>query len=95
MDIFKGIIFDWEPMKEIILRGIFEGVREVESFPILDVPGQVISRVACLVAAGEKARVRIGWLDNIIGEIYVRRNHSSLGQKEEQLSFRLTELQEE
>lgn len=45
-DIFEGFIFDLEPMKEFILRGIFEGAWELESFPLLDVPDLVISRVA-------------------------------------------------
>lgn len=57
-------------MKELILRGIFEGVQELESFHILDVSDQVISGVACLVAAADKAGVRIGCLDKVIGEIY-------------------------
>lgn len=42
-DIFEGSICDWEAMKELILKDIFEGVQELESFSILDVPDAVIS----------------------------------------------------
>lgn len=47
--------FDWGLMKELIMRKILEGVRELGSFSILDIPNQVISRVAHVVAAAEMA----------------------------------------
>lgn len=39
-DIFKECRVDWEPMKELVLKGIFEGVRALESFVILKVPDE-------------------------------------------------------
>lgn len=41
-------------MKELILKGIFEGVQALESFVVLVVPDKVISSVACTVATAEK-----------------------------------------
>lgn len=69
-------------MKELILKGIFEGVRELKSFTILDVSDMVTSRVARVVAATKKTAVRVGWLDKVISEICVRRDHSTLAQQE-------------
>lgn len=54
-DIFERFIFDWRSRKELILRGIFEGLQELEFFPILDVLDQVISKVAHVVTDAEKA----------------------------------------
>lgn len=42
-NIFEGYVFDWEPMKELVLRGIFEGKQALESFIVLDVLDLVIS----------------------------------------------------
>lgn len=91
-DIFKGFTFDWEAMKELILKGIFEGVQEQESFSILDVPrfGDLQS---CLgVVATEKCDTRVDWLDLVIGDIWAQRDHSVVAQQEEQLLIRVTEL---
>lgn len=74
----RGFIFDWKPMKELLLRGIFEGARELKCFLIMDVPNWVISRVVHMVATVEKARIQIGWLDKVISEICVRRYCSIL-----------------
>lgn len=65
-------------MKELILKGILEGVQELESFSILDVIDLLIPRVARVVAATKKTGIQIGWLDRIISNIYAKRDHSSL-----------------
>lgn len=94
-DIFERSICDWEEMKELILKGIFEGVQELESFSILDVPDVVISRVALVVSAVEKSGIRIDWLDRLIGEVSSRWDYAALAQQEEHLSIWVTELHEE
>lgn len=68
-DIFEGSSCGWEAMKELLLKGIFEAVQELESFAILDVPDKVISRVTRVVCATEKSGVRVDWLDRVIGEV--------------------------
>lgn len=55
-DIFEEFMFDWEPVKELILKEIFKGMQELESFNILDVSDLVASKVADTVAAAEKTR---------------------------------------
>lgn len=52
--IFEGCIFDWKPMKELILNTIFKGVQKLESFAILNVPDEVVSKVARTVAVAQK-----------------------------------------
>lgn len=44
-------------MKELLLKGIFEALQELESFVVLDVPDVVISRVARMVSTAEKSGV--------------------------------------
>lgn len=94
-DIFEGSICEWEAMKELILRGIFEGLQELKSFSILDVPDAVTSRVAWVVPTAEKSGIWVGWLDRIIGEISTRRDHTALARKKEHLSTGVAELREE
>lgn len=76
-DIFEGSVCDWEAMKELILKGIFEAVQELDSFFVLDVPDVVISRVARMISAAEKARIRIDWLDCGINKISSGRDHAA------------------
>lgn len=73
-------------MQELMLKGIFEGVRELESFSVLDVPDAVISRVARVISAAEKSWIRVGWLDRVIYDISSRQDHAALANKEERLS---------
>lgn len=94
-DIFEECIFDWEPIMELVLKGIFEGVGTLESFAILDVPDQVISKVTRIAMAAEKIGIKIALVDKVIGDICARRDHFILSQKEEQVETRLAELQEE
>lgn len=55
-DIFEEAVFDLEAVKEVILKGIFEGVQELEFFSILDVPGEVIGRVARVISTASKVQ---------------------------------------
>lgn len=80
---------------ELVLKGIFEGVGTLESFAILDVPDQVISKVTRIAMAVEKIGIKIALVDKVIGDICARRDHFILSQKEEQVETRLAELQEE
>lgn len=72
-DIFDGCVIEWEPMKELVLRGIFESVQALESFTFLGVPDEVLSSVARTVATAERMKVRVDWLDVVIGNICLRR----------------------
>lgn len=94
-DIFEEAVFDWEAVKEVVLRGIFEGVQELESFSALDVPDEVIARVARVISAAEKSGVRVDWLDRAIGDICSRREHADLASRRERLSNRAAVPREE
>lgn len=63
-------MFDLEPIKKLILKEIFEGVQKLESFDILDVPGQVISKVARTMAAAEKMWIKIRWMARLLENMY-------------------------
>lgn len=58
-DISDGCVIKWEPMKELVLRGIFEGVQVLESFTFLGVPDEVLSSVARTVVTAERMKVMV------------------------------------
>lgn len=91
-DIFDGCVIEWEPMKELVLRGIFEGVQALESFSFLGVPDEVLSSVARTVVTAERMKVRVHWFDAVIGNICLRTDRLVLLEKEEQLKALLAEL---
>lgn len=94
-DIFEAFVIDLEPIKELVLKGIFEGARALESFTFLDVPDEVFSLVARTVATAERMNVKMNWLDGVLGDICLRRDHLALSRREEELQTRLTGLLEE
>lgn len=82
-------------MKELLLKGIFEAVQELESFVVLDVPDEVISIVARVVSVAEKSGVRVDWLNLIIDEVSFKRDHAALAIKTSHLSNQVAKLREE
>lgn len=56
--IFGEWIIEWERVKELTLKGIFQGVQALESFAVLDVLEEVISLMAHIVAIVEKLGVK-------------------------------------
>lgn len=60
---------------------IFVYVQKLESFNILDVPIDVVSKVERIVAGTEKMGIMIGWLDKVIRDVCAKRVHSSLMQE--------------
>lgn len=49
-------------MKQLVSKGIFDGMQTLESFAVLDVPDEVISIVARIVAATKKMALGLGGL---------------------------------
>lgn len=94
-DIFEASVIEWEPIKELVLKGIFEGVRALESFTFLDVPDEVLSSVARTVATAERMNIRMNWLDGVLGDICLRRDRLALSRREKELQIRLAGLLEE
>lgn len=66
-DIFEASVIEWEPIKELVLKGIFEGARALESFTFLDVPNEVLSSVARTVATAERMNIRMNCLTECLG----------------------------
>lgn len=73
---------------------MYKGVLKLESFNILDVTENEVSKVVSTIAAAEKMGVRVEWLDGVIREIGARRNHFELLQEARLLRIQLKELQE-
>lgn len=94
-DIFEGAVFVWEAVKEVILTGLFDGVQELESFSVLDVPDEVIARIARVISTAEKFGIRVDWLDRALGEICSRREHAVLEDRRNRLSNQAAKLREE
>lgn len=85
-------MIEWELIKELVLKGIFKGVRALESFTFLDIPDEVLFSVARTVATAERRNIRMNWLDDMLGDICLRRDRLILSKKEEELKTRLAEL---
>lgn len=58
----------------------------------MDVPDEVISRVARVMFVAEKSRICVDWLDRAIGEICSKRDHAVLAVKRARLSSRAADL---
>lgn len=86
-DIFDGCVIEWEPM--------FESVQALGSLTFLGVPDEVLSSVARTVATAERMKVRVDWLDTVIGNICLRRDRLVFSEREGRLRARLAELLEE
>lgn len=59
-DIFEGFVLDWAPFKKLILQEIDQGVWKLKTFIILDVPDNVVLKVASTVAVTEKMGSKLG-----------------------------------
>lgn len=94
-DIFDRCVIEWEPMKELVLRGIFESVQALESFTFLGIPDGVLSLVARTVAKAERMKVRVDWLYTVIGNICLRRDRLVFSEREGRHRARLAALLEE
>lgn len=77
-DIFEASVIEWESIKELVLKGIFKGARALESFTFLDVPDEVLSSVARTVTTVERMNIRMNWLDGVLGDICLPRDHLAL-----------------
>lgn len=75
---FYNYLYDLGLMKKIILEEFFHKVQKLESFKILEVPTQVVSEVAGLVAAAVKMGIKVEWIDRVIGEIGIKKDNYAL-----------------
>lgn len=94
-DIFEASVIEWEPIKELVLKGIFEGARALESYTFLNVPDEVLSSVARTIATAERMNIRMDWLDGVLGDICLRRDRLVLSRRENELQAHLVGLLEE
>lgn len=94
-DIFEASVIEWEPIKELVLKGIFEGARALESYTFLDVPDEVLSSVARTVATAERMNIRMDWLDGVLGDICLRRDRLAHSIRENELQVHLAGLLKE
>lgn len=71
-------MFDWAPYKKLILEEIYQGVRKLETFNILDVPDNIVLKAVSTVVVAGKMGIQVEWIDRVIGEISFRRDHFEL-----------------
>lgn len=90
----KGLCSNGAPVKKLILEEVYKGVLKLECFTILKVLDAVVSKVASTVAIAEKMQIRVKWIDKVIGEIGVRRDHFELLRVAWLLRIKLEKLQE-
>lgn len=66
------------PDKKLILEEIYQGVRKLETFNILDVPDNIVLKAVSTVVVAGKMGIQVEWIDRVIGEISFRRDHFEL-----------------
>lgn len=71
-------MLDWISVKKLILDEMYKGVLKLESFNILDISENVVSKVASTIVATKKIGIRVKWLNRVIAESDARRDHFEL-----------------
>lgn len=94
-DIFENCSFAWVQMRKIILEELFNSVQKLEKPTVLDVPPQVVSRVADIVAIAATMGVKGEWIKRILGEIAETIEHFNLLQEAQNLQKKIEELDSE
>lgn len=74
-DIFKGFVFDWTLVKKLTFEEMYICMLKLRSFNILDVPDNVVSKVAKAIAPTMKIGIWVEYLNQVIGKFSARRGH--------------------
>lgn len=53
-------------------------MEKLETFVIVDVPDNIVSKVACTIATAKKMGIKVGWIDKVIEDTYAKRDHFAL-----------------
>lgn len=82
----------WFAFRLIIVTDLFEVVRRLEKFMIMDIPVEVLEEVAEVTASVARNGVRVDWMDKALGRITTKRRHEDLLEKTQALEDELLEL---
>lgn len=64
----------WPAFCLITINGLFESVRKLEKFMIMDVTTDILEEVAEVTASATQNGVRVDWMDKTLGRIATKRN---------------------
>lgn len=82
----------WPAFCLITINGLFESVRKLEKFMIMDVTTDILEEVAEVTASATRNGVRVDWMDKTLGRIATKRKHLELLDKIQGLEDDLVEL---
>lgn len=82
----------WPAFCLITINGLFESVRKLEKFMIMDVTTDILEEVAEVTASAARNGVRVDWMDKTLGRIATKRKHLELLDKIQGLEDDLVEL---
>lgn len=82
-------------MRKIRWRLLYNSVKKLEKFNILEFSTQVVSEVANIVAIVARMGVKVDWIDIILGEIGAKREHHNLLQEARNLKKKIEQLERE
>lgn len=91
-DIFQECQVVWPALRIVIITGLFESVRRLEKFMIIDVPIDILEEVAEVTASAARMGVRVDWMDEILGKVATKRRHLDLLERTRVLEDKLLEL---
>lgn len=91
-DIFQDCPVVWPAFRLIIITSLFEFVRRLEKFMIMDIPVEVLEEVTEVIASVVRNGVRVDWMDEALGRIATKRRYADLLEKTQALEDELLEL---
>lgn len=91
-DIFKECSVAWSAFRLIIIAGLYDSVRRLEKYTIMDVPRDILKEVADITVLAARMGVRVDWLDEVLGQIVLKKKHLSLLESAQAMEEKLFEL---
>lgn len=82
----------WLAFRSIIINGLFESIRKLERYMIMDVPTDILEEVTEVTALVVRNGMRVDWMDETFDRIAAKRKQLELLVKIQTLEDKLIEL---
>lgn len=91
-DILKECSVVWSAFRSIIINGLYDFVCRLKKYMTMDVLREIIEEVADITASATKMGVIVDWMDEVFGQIALKRKHLDLLERTYSLEEKLLEL---
>lgn len=73
-DIFEDCYFDWVQMRKMIIEELYNSLKKLKRFIVMEVPPQVVSEVADRVAKVARMSVKVEWMIKSLARLQRKEN---------------------